>query len=58
MDKLLTYSKQYYYENKEERQKYNYEYWSKNGHKYIEERKEKRKNKKNKIVPNIIVYFN
>ena len=57
-DKLLTYSKQYYYENKEERQKYNYEYWSKNGHKYIEERKEKRKNKKNKIVPNIIVYFN
>ena len=48
-DKLLTYSKQYYYENKEERQKYNYEYWSKNGHKYIEERKEKRKNKKIKL---------
>ena len=68
-DKLLTYSKQYYYDNRnarlqyyydnrEERQKYNYEYWSINGHKYIEERKEKRKNKKFKIVPNIIVYFN
>ena len=68
-DKLLTYSKQYYYDNRnarlqyyydnrEERQKYNYEYWSINGHKYIEERREKRYNKKFKIVPNIIVYFN
>ena len=49
---------QYYYDNREERQIYNYEYWSINGHKYIEERKEKIKNKKFKIVPNIIVYFN
>ena len=57
-DKILEKYKQYYHDNKEERQKYNYEYWSINGHKYIEERKEKRKNKRNKIVPNIIVYFN
>ncbi len=41
-DKLLIYSKQYYYDNREERQEYNYEYWSLNGHKYMEERKEKR----------------
>ena len=57
-DRILQRNKQYYYDNIEERQKYNYEYWSVNGHKYIEERKEKRKNKKSKIVPNIIVYFN
>ena len=57
-DRILQRNKQYYYDNIEERQKYNYEYWSVNGHKYIEERKEKRKNKKFKIVPNIIVYFN
>jgi hypothetical protein len=48
-DKLLTYSKQYYYENREKRQKYNYECWSINGHKYIEERKEKRKTKEIKL---------
>ena len=58
MDRIIERNKQYNYDNIEERQKYNYEYWSVNGHKYIEERKEKRKNKKFKIVPNIIVYFN
>ena len=57
-DRIIERNKQYYYDNLEERKKYNYEYWSVNGHKYIEERKEKRKNKKFKIVPNIIVYFN
>ena len=57
-DRIIERNKQYYYDNLEERKKYNYEYWSVNGHKYIEERKEKRKNKKIKIVPNIIVYFN
>ena len=57
-DRILQRNKQYYYDNIEERQKYNYEYWSVNGHKYIEERKEKRKNKNFKFVPNIIVYFN
>jgi hypothetical protein len=39
-DKLLTYSKQYNYDNRDERQKYNYEYWSINGHKYIYKGKE------------------
>ena len=57
-DRIIERNKQYYYDNREERKKYNYEYWSVNGHKYMEERKEKRKNKRNKIVPNIIVYFN
>ncbi len=57
-DRILQRNKQYYYDNIEGRQKYNYEYWSVNGDKYIEERKEKRKNLKFKIVPNIIVYFN
>ena len=57
-DRIIERNKQYYYDNLEERKKYNYEYWSVNGHKYIEERKEKRKNKKFKIVPNIIVYIN
>ena len=57
-DRIIERNKQYYYDNLEERKKYNYEYWSVNGHKYMEERKEKRKNLKFKIVPNIIVYFN
>jgi len=57
-DKIIERNKKYYHDNKDERQKYNYEYWSVNGHKYMEERKEKRKKLKFKIVPNIIVYFN
>ncbi len=61
-DRILERNKKYYYDNWEERQKYNYEYWSVNGHKYIEERKKERYNKRNnrkfKIVPNIIVTFN
>ena len=42
-DRIIERNKQYYYDNLEERKKYNYEYWSVNGHKYMEERKEKRK---------------
>ena len=61
-DKIIERNKKYYYDNIEERKKYNYEYWTLHGHKYIEERKIKRQNKrynkKFKIVPNIIVYFN
>ena len=37
-DKLLTYSKKYHYDNSKEKRKYNQEYWSLNGHKYIEKR--------------------
>ncbi len=48
--------------NKEEKQAYSNEYWALHGHKYIEERKkkryDKRYNKAFKIVPNIIVTFN
>ena len=57
-DRIIERNKQYYYDNREERRKYNNEYWVLHGHKYIEQRKEKRKNLKFKIVPNIIVYFN
>ena len=57
-DRILQRNKQYFYDNREERQAYSNEYWSVNGHKYIEERKEKRKNKNFKIVPTIVVYFN
>jgi hypothetical protein len=42
-------NKQYFYDNREERLKYNYEYWSVNGHKYIERKKE-RKNDTIKIL--------
>ncbi len=56
-DRILPMNKKHYYDNREERQKHNYEYWSVNGHKYIEKRKEKRKYKKFKIVPNIMVYL-
>ena len=38
-DRILERNKQDYHDNKEERQKYKYEYWSINGHKYIKERK-------------------
>ncbi len=48
-DKLLTYSKQYYYDNRnarlqyyydnlDVRKKYNNEYWAVHGHKYLEQR--------------------
>ncbi len=48
-DKLLTYSKQYYYDNRlarlqyyhdniDVRKKYNNEYWALHGHKYLEQR--------------------
>ena len=57
-DRILQRNKQYFYDNREEKQAYSNEYWALHGHKYIEERKEKRKNKTFKIVPNIIVYFN
>jgi hypothetical protein len=43
-DRIIERNKQYYYDNLEERKKYNYEYWSVNGHKYIEERKETHEN--------------
>jgi hypothetical protein len=61
-DKILQRNKQYYYDNKEEKQAYSNEYWALHGHKYIEERKkkryDKRYNKAFKFVPNIIVTFN
>ena len=47
-----------YYDNKEDRQRYNNEYWALHGDKYKEERKIKRRNRKFKTVDKIIVYFN
>ena len=58
-EELLKKSKQYYYDNRIERQAYNKEYWMKNGNKYVEERKNKKKNKKvYQENHDIIVYFN
>ncbi len=37
-DKLLEKSKEYYNNNKEERQKYNNEYWASHKHKYLKAR--------------------
>ena len=43
-NKIIERNKKYYYDNIEEKQKYNAEYWSLNGHKYIEKRRENCKN--------------
>ncbi len=37
-NRILEKSKQYYNVHKEERQKYNNEYWSLNGHIYVQKR--------------------
>jgi hypothetical protein len=61
-DRILERNKQYYYDNREERLKYTYEYRSVKGHKYIGERKKerynKRYNRKLKTLDNIVVTFN
>ena len=38
-NKILEKSKQYYHDNKEERQKYNNEYWALHGHIYMQKKK-------------------
>ena len=37
--KILERNKKYYYDNKDERKRYSSEYWSLNGHKYVEKRR-------------------
>jgi hypothetical protein len=56
-DKILARNKQYYYDNIEERQRYNTEYWSLNGHKYVEKRRKDNNYKSKQIFYLMINYY-
>ena len=48
-DRINERNKQYYYNNIVERQRYNTEYWSLNGHKYVEKRRKDNDYNQNKV---------